>query len=363
MRIILLLSVVCAAFILSNCGQPPRAVTADDFQILRSYGWDSTVDEPMATWNPESYQVLARSAGGFVLLEEGSGKQQYFASQTKHDTAFPAWVNGYQFVFGPRHNVQKLSDGQVVATNEGLYVVTVYKSLSGKALPDAPNELTKYGYRPRMWGDKIVFASEERIFVSDSYGKMEEFGLGFMPEPQRRGYGITWQERPVIEKDYWSGAEVKRGNLYIRWKKGTTTTLANAVEARWTHNGGVLATVLRQDPLPGQPWWSGGTDVYFVANAKSLPVLVASDARSADPHPNLPVCAVVGATGAIHVCAYDGSFRRQIADKGERPQWSYDGRRLMSEEKIEGNDKIRYLRIVVFKYFSLTDATGKTDKK
>ena len=114
-------------FALCSCGSPPRQkqYSADDFQILRKYGWDATVSKPQATWNPTSYQVLARSPGGFVLLEEGAGRQQYFASATKHDTSYPCWANHYQFVFGPKENVVTVGDGRVVPTNEGLFVVTI----------------------------------------------------------------------------------------------------------------------------------------------------------------------------------------------------------------------------------------------
>jgi hypothetical protein len=249
--------------------------------------------------------------------------------------------------------VVTIADGRVVPTNEGLFVVSLNLTTSGKSVPDAPEILTKYGYRPRVWGQKIVASSEDRIYVVDPYGNMQEFGPGFMPEPQRHGEGMTWQERPVLEKDYWTGIDGKRGKLYIRWRKGTTTVLDNAIEARWTHNGGVIATVLRQDPLPGQPWWSVGTDIYYVANATTNPMLVAADARSPAPHPNLAVCAAVGHSGAVFVCSYDGSFRHQLASKGEHPAWSYDGRRLLTEETIDGKADAKYLSVLVFKTIDL----------
>ncbi len=335
--------------LLSGCAQPPRAITADDFQILRTYGWPTTVASPQAIWNPETYQVLARSSGGFVLLDEGSGKQQYFASRGKHETAYPAWVSARQFVFGPKDNVITTADGRVVATSEGLSVVTLLESITGKDVPQAPKSLSTYGYRPRVWGRNIVAASEDRIYVVDPFGTIAEFGPGFMPEPQRKGEGIAWQDRPVLETDHWIGNATKRGNLIIRWRSGLTTTMPNAVEARWTPTGGVLCTVMRAEPVPGQPWWSGGTDLYFLAHAKAAPVLVAVDARSGAPHPQEPVCAAVGKSGAVVICGYDGSFRHQVAALGDAPAWSYDGRRLMVEELVEGHADTRFLRVYVFK--------------
>jgi hypothetical protein len=227
-------------------------------------------------------------------------------------------------------------------------VVTITETVTGREIPMAPKQLTTYGYRPRVWGDNLVAASEDKIYVVDPHGTIAEFGPGFMPEPQRNGVGIAWQDRPVVEPDHWSGHDVRRGALLIRWKKGTTTTVPNAVEARWTPAGGVLATVLRADPVPGQPWWSGGTDLWYIANAKTAPVLVAPDARSGAPHPKDAICAAVGSTGSLILCAYDGSFRHQIAPLGEQPSWSHDGRRLMVEEPIEGKSE-PFLRVYLFK--------------
>jgi hypothetical protein len=343
----------CAALIVlvlfTSCGQPPRKFTADDFQILRTYGWDTTVPDPQAKWNPDSYQVLARSTGGFVLLDEGSGKQQYFASKTKHETAFPEWISQRQFVFGPKDNVITTIDGRVVPTSEGLSVVTLLQTNTGKDVPIAPKNLTTYGYRPKVWGKNIVAASEERIYVVDPYGTIAEFGPGFMPVPQRGGEGIAWQDRPVFETDHWTGSTTRRGNLLIRWRKGVTTTVPNAVEARWTADGGILFTVLRNEPVPGQPWWSGGSDIYYIANAKAAPVLVAADARAPAPHPKATVCAAIGKSGSVVLCGYDGSFRHQLAPVGEAPAWSHDGRRLMVEEPVEAKPDTRYLHIYVFK--------------
>jgi len=352
-------STFCAALIVlglvSGCAQPPRVITADDFQLLRSYGWDTTVAEPQATWNPDTYQVLARSSGGFVLLDEGSGKQQYFASRGKHETSFPVWVSARQFVFGPKDNVITTIDGRVVPTSEGLSVVTLQETFTGKDAPTPPKSLTTYGYRPKVWGRNIVAASEDRIYVVDPFGTIAEFGPGFLPEPQRKGEGIAWQDRPVFETDHWIGnAATKRGNLIIRWRSGVTTTMPNSVEARWTSSGGVLCTVMRGEPVPGQPWWSGGTDIYFLAHAKAIPMLVAVDARSAAPHPKEPVCAAIGKSGALIICGYDGSFRHQVAPMGDAPAWSYDGRRLMAEESTDGRADARYLHVYVFKSVSVT---------
>jgi hypothetical protein len=339
---------LAALVLLTACHDEPRpSASAFDFQVLRSYGWSTTVADPQATWNPQDYQVLARSAGGFVLLEEGGGKQQYFASKTRHETAYPVWVAHRQFAFGPMQNVITTTDGRLVPTSEGLTVVTLLETISGKEMPLKPQNLTNQGYRPRVWNDRLVAATEDKIIEVDPFGKITEFGTGFLPEPQRRGPGICWQERPVLEIDHWTGTEGRRGRLFIRWKPGVTTELANAVEARWTPDGGVIATVMRAEPVAGQPWYSGGTDLYLVTGPKAVPTLVAADARSADPHPLQPLCAAVGKSGALILCGYDGNFRRQLADQGDHPAWSHDGLRLMTEED-EGKHGSRYLHVYVF---------------
>lgn len=353
MRTLIICTALVILAVLSGCAQPPRQMTADDFKVLRTYGFDTTVPEPQATWNPETYQLLARSIGGFSILDEGAGLQQRFAHQAneaKHETANPVWISRLQFAFGPKDNVITTVDERVVPTSEGISVVTLLESVTGKNAPLPRKSLTKFGYRPRVWGRNLVATSENRIYVVNPFGEISEFGPGFMPEPQRMGVGITWQERPVMEVDHWTGSDTRRGNLWIRWRTGVTTTLANGVEARWTAEGGVLYTVMRAEPLPGQPWWSGGTDIYYIANAKANPVLVAVDARSGSPHPKERICAAVGRSGALILCGFDGNFRHQLKDKGDFPEWSHDGRRLVAEEPgVDGQSERRWLQVYVFK--------------
>ena len=72
-------STFCAAFIalglLSGCAQPPRQITADDFQILRSYGWDTTLPDPQAIWNPAH-------SGNFTAASRGAAQINYVVIHT-----------------------------------------------------------------------------------------------------------------------------------------------------------------------------------------------------------------------------------------------------------------------------------------
>ena len=123
MRTLIICTALVILAVLSGCAQPPRQMTADDFKVLRTYGFDTTVPEPQATWNPETYQLLARSIGGFSILDEGAGLQQRFAHQAneaKHETANPVWISRLQFAFGPKDNVITTVDERVVPTSEGI---------------------------------------------------------------------------------------------------------------------------------------------------------------------------------------------------------------------------------------------------
>jgi hypothetical protein len=346
MRIHLFLGVlVVLGWVMGGCGGPRPLVGPNDFKELRTYGWETTVPDPQAQWNPETYQVLTRAAGGFVIFDEGKGKQAYFASNEQRGTHYPVWISRNQFAFGPGENLIRTSDGALVPNAEGLTVVTI-----GDKLAMTTKTITKVGFRPRVWGERLVAEYQERILLVDGHGTTSEYDRGFFPEPQRHGPGICWQETPVIEPDYWTGQDARRGRLFIRWnEKDRLTELPNAIEARWTSAGGVVATRLRADPPEGQPWWRAGTDVVHVAGPTAAPVVVAADARSAAPHPTAPVVAAVGANGSLIICSLDGSWRRLVAEQGDHPQWSHDGERLIVEEPVEGKPQVRFLKVYIFK--------------
>ncbi len=319
-----LIAVVALALAASSCSERPSA-GPEAFESIRQYGWDVPVGEPEAAWSPVSDRVVSRAQGGFLVLSEdtGSHAQQKFTSNENRETRFPAWINEDQVVFGPGKNAEKLSDGRVISSPEGLTVVTLGKNPLQK-------QLAKFGYRPRV-GQKHVFAQVgDKIVGIDELGDAREFGIGFFAEPEAAGPGMAWQETPVYEEDFWTGKPV-RSNLVIRWRPGQIDQIPGAVQPRWTSDGALTATVLRGDPQLQHAWWDAGTDVVLIPGRGKAPVIIAHDARDPAPHPIQPVVAVTTSDGKIALVSRDGAHRVEIAE-GRHPAWNHDGTRLMIEE-------------------------------
>ncbi len=353
MRHARLATTAALALLLPGCfdgGTTERApaVHVDEFQVLRTYGWDTTVSDPQAQWNPENYQVLVRSTGGFALLDEGRGRQQYFSAKDKRETSHPVWISRLQFAFGPHRNVIRTDDGRLVPNSEGLTVITLQETTTGKDYANSAHTLTNSGSRPKVWQQNLVAQFEDHLLIIDPYGMISEFGPGFNPEPQRQGPGMAWLDHPVFEPDYWSGGSATLGKMVIRWQAGVTTELANAVEASWTSNGGLLATVLHHEPLAGQPWWKAGSDVWYIAGPQAKPKMVAAHVHGPSAHPGQALFAAVdNVSGAVELYSDDGRDRREFAVLGDHPAWSFDGQRLMVEETVPAKPDLRYLRVSV----------------
>lgn len=339
MRIVPCLIAVAGLF-LSGCG-PSRAVSVKDLSELRDYSFQTAVDKPQAQWNPLSYQLVARSPKGFALFDEGMDKQLFLASQVTGEAFDPCWIDHRRVVFGPEKAMITAPDGRPVPNSQGLTMVE---------LGGAVTAVSDYGWRPRVWGTAIVAQEQDHIFTIDKEGNRREFAPGFRPEPQRNGLGIAWLDKPVIDQDYWSGDGQRRGKLIIRWERNEVTEVPNAIEPAWTADGGVVATVLRNEPKAGEPWWAGGTDLIYIAGPEAKPRLIARDARSAAPHPKQPLVAATDSTnGALILCNLAIDERVRYADHGDHPQWSADGVRLVAEEPVPGKPDIRALHVYVFK--------------
>jgi len=322
-------------------GPPP-----DRYTILRSYGWESTVPEPQAEWNPASYAVLARAAAGFALLEEGGGKQVYYASLEGRTMSNASWLNANQFIFGPELNAIRTPDGAVVPSTAGLEVVT----LRGGQQPE-PKHLAKVGWRPRPWGTQVICQVADTVQLVDNSGNMSEFTKGFNAEPQPSGEGICWMEKPLLEPDYWT-AKPGLGQLVIRWKPGVYTSVPAVVEARWTAAGGVVATVLHAAPPATGPWWKAGTELVHISGPGAKPVVIAVEAHAPAPHPQVDVVAATANDGRLLLIDLAGRPQAVLAEMGERPRWSADGARLLTEEPLiaEGDKKkqkedLKFLRV------------------
>lgn len=336
-----LLPLVALILFVTACSRPPPPPEA--LSILREYGWEATVNEPQPTWNPTNYQVLLRAAAGFAILDEGRGQQEYFASKEKREYHHPAWIDGTRFVVGPRSNVISTEDGRIVPNTDGLQVFTIRPGR-----PVEVQELGLVGFMPRPWNDRIVTQVDQRIGVYDLSGNMVEFGPGFYAEPQRRGEGIAYQETPIFEPDHWTAKPVL-SNLVVRWRRGVVDAIPRAVQPRWTPTGGIVAVQLATAPGKAADWWAVGTTLVHLARPGAPLVTLGTGLRNPDPHPGWPMVAANDAEGRVVLLSLKNGSRRVLADEGERPRWSADGKRLLVEETLlTGASAGRtYLRVYV----------------
>lgn len=323
-RLLVLLPLAAALAALAACGTRDPVATPADVSIIRSYGWTPEVADPQPAWSPNDHRVAVRAANGLAILggDDGVRAPEVYRSTERRETHGLAWINPEQVVFGPSRHVEKLPDGRVVPLVEGLTMVTLGST-------PVRRQLTRLGFRPRVGPGRIFAQAEDKILSITEDGGIEEFGPGFFAEPQREGGAIAWQETPITETDHWTGRDGP-GALVVRWKPGTADQLPRGVQPRWCHDGSLAATVVRATPPAAEPWWRIGTDVVRLAGPGATPVVVARDARDPAPHPTQPIIAVTGADGGAWLVSHDGTSSVRIAD-GCRPQWSFDGLRLLVE--------------------------------
>ena len=348
----LLLAAAAVVGGLTSC-QPRTTVDPDGLSVIRSYHFEGTVSDPQPTWNPVSYLIAARTIDGFALLQEGQGRQERFASEEARQTWYPAWINRDQFVFGPMHNVTAVPDGRVVASTDGLTVVTVEDN--GLKCSATRAVLSSLGFRPRPAGERIFAQAEDKMIIVDSSGKVSDAGEGFFPEPQADGEGVAWQETPLSETDAWTGKSGK-GRLFVRWKPGQVSEVPGGCEARWTADGGLVCTVLRADPPADKPWWSVGTDVVYLAGPDAAPVVVAKNARGAAPHPKEPMIAVSDAAAGIRIVSLrqPQAAEQLLSAMGSSPAWSHDGLRILAVEPgAAGGAGVIVVRVLKERRFEL----------
>ena len=346
--------------ILTACGRGGPDVgdaSASEFRSVRVLDWSTTVPDPEAEWNPDSYTIVARSVQGLMVVTEGLGGSRFFASPdgitAKDDRAIhePQWLTDGAVIFGGNPTLSREDDGRILLPGLGLKVASFNRSGISQV-----RDFAEHAYRPRIWGHKIVACIENRIIVYDKQGKHEIFAEGFLPEPQRDGDGIMWQETPVFTPDWWTGTEGV-GSLVIRWEPGKVDLIERAVEARWTAAGGVVATVIRGQPGEA-PWFTPGTDVVHISGPGAKPEVILPGGRNPEPHPLHRVVAASNERGELVLFDLDGSDVRVIAERGRRLRWSYDGRRLLAQEPEPERDACT-LRIHVFTIGDPVTAAGE----
>ena len=330
-----------AALLAAGCGvRPLPAVAPDWFETIRTSGWDSHVDHPEACWSPTGEEILARTAQGFVVYQEGdpSRQQTTYLSDEGRESGHPQWVNDGEVVFGPVTNATRLDDGRVAASGGGVVVVDISGSVVKR------HQLSDEGYRPRVGrgvighkdiqpsSDPLIYVQiEDHMAAYDADGVMFDLGRGFFPEPRRDDSGAwCYQETPVSEPDWWTGKPV-RSPLVVDWGGKQIELFTGASQARWTKDGGLIVTMLRAEPPASGPWTGGGTDVMWIPGRGQAPRLVAPDASEADPNPSYAVVACTTNDGHVLIVARDGSARVDLGP-GHHPQWNHDGTRLLIEQ-------------------------------
>ncbi|MCS6971332.1 MAG: hypothetical protein RMM29_03030 [Planctomycetota bacterium] len=330
-----------AALLLAACSGEPRLLEPR-LQAVRTYGWPSTVVDPEPDWSPVDYRLLVRSQGGFALLSEGTRQEQRFAAQDGRESHHPRWLNRQQFVFGPGWWVRRDADGRVLTPSEGITLVTLE---DGR--PVQRRVLSERGWRPQPWQGLILVEEAQRLLEIDAAGGVREFGEGFNPVPQPNGPGLFWRDTPAFDPDWWTGRDGV-GQGWVRWRPGKVDALGDAVQAAWTHRGGLLITVRRARAAPGQPWWAGGTDVYWVAGPGAQPALARAHARDPAAHPTADLMAWTGEDNGVWIGTLrpDG-WRERIAEDGYRPRWSHDGRRLCWLQPPPPGSQLPTIRVTV----------------
>ena len=336
-----------ATLALAACATRP-VLDPTGVSVIRTYRFPTNVPDPQPAWNPSSYVIVARTLGGFSLLQEGQGRQELFESTESRQTWYPQWLNRNQFVFGPMRNVSPVTDGRVVPATDGLTVVTLEDT--GLRYNVRRDVLSAVGYRPRV-ADGLIYAQvESKQVVIDSQGKVSDAGEGFFAEPQVGGTGVAWQETPIYETDRWT-SHPARGQLFIRWRSGVVTVVPGGCQPHWTAAGGLVCTVLRGEPAVHGPWWTGGTDVWHIAGPDAAPVRVARDARSAAPHPHEPVIAVSDATAGVRLVSLrePQAPEQLLSATGSHPLWSHDGLRLLTIEQTEDRPATILVSVLIAK--------------
>lgn len=340
----MLLPVLLAVLTITGCNDSREPLEVS-LKAIRTYGWPATVIDPAPDWKPGSYALVARSMDGFSILEEGGPGERRFSADDRRESSNPRWLNREQFVFGPGWNARRAPDGSVTTPSDGLTIVTMK---DGRPLSKV--QLCDRGSMPKPAGDAHIVAQDGNHIISiDSRGRITEFGEGFDAEPQPDGPGLCWRDSPAFTPDWWTG-RTGPGVMHVRWSRGHTDDVAHAVQAAWTRQGGVLATVLNAPAPAGQPWWAGGTSIVHLAGPGAPPTLVRAGARDPAAHPAAELCAWTGEDGGVWIGtlrAGPAGWSERVAVAGSRPRWSHDGMRLTWLETPAAGAQLPAIRVVV----------------
>lgn len=341
-KILICFVILCCASC-SSTGRFDNA-TVEDFQIFRDYRLPTEDPDPQPAWSPSDYRIFVCSKQGLGILDEGSGNQRFYNTTDASRIGWPTWLDDERIVVGSPEFMVKTDEGEITQSH---VKVRMIKSNAFK-LEEVGFIGDINAYYTRAWNDAELLAQkgESIIKIKALSGDWEEYDLGFFAEPQRDGSGVCYTTVPIIATDYWTG-KTDNGDLIVRWREGLTHIFPNCFQARWCADGGIVATRLKDTIPKHADWHSVDTDVVYIAPESDKLRVIKEHAHSPAPNPVCPIVACVGRAGYLYLANLKTDGDVELVPEGDRPQWSHDGERLLTE--VPGLDKTINLRVWVFR--------------
>ncbi len=337
--LVLMLSSSC-----SNAGQS-RFQSTEDFKVFRDYRLITEDNDPHPAWSPNDYRIIVRSKRGLGLLDEGAENQKFYNTKDLSKIGWPTWLDNSRIVVGSPEFMAKTEDGGISQSHVKLRLL----SAKGMHLEEKGFIGDINAYFPRARSKSRLFAQKsESVIEVHLSGEWEEYDQGFYAVPQFNGPGVCIQTVPIHSKDYWTGKK-DNGELVIRWSEGDVALFPDCFQAQWCENGGVIATRLKGSIHTVKNWRELDSDIVYIAPRSKQAVVVKEHAHSPAANPVTMVAACVGRAGFLYITDIKANaVAREVVPEGEKPQWSFDGRRLLTE--VPGLDSSINLRIWVFNH-------------
>ena len=340
------LCLLLALLSFNSCNQGRQLVFHDieDMKMFRDYRLATDDVDPQAAWSPSDYRILVRSKRGLGLLDEGPDNQKFFNTKDYSRVGWPTWLDDKRIVVGSPEFMVKTETGDL--TQSAVKLRMLYAD--EMKLEDRGFIGDDYAYFPRVISEQRFFGQKgESVIEFHTSGQWEEYDQGFFAKAQVNGPGVCLQTAPIAYPDYWTGKK-DNGALIVRWEEGNVAIFPDCFQAEWCADGGILATRLNGNVRTVKTWRELDSDVVYIKPGGKELRVVKKHAHSPAPHPFDPIAACIGRAGFLYILnTADGAFK-EVVPEGERPQWSYDGRRLLTE--VDGVDKTKLLRVWVFRH-------------
>ncbi|NRA37761.1 MAG: hypothetical protein HRU15_06450 [Planctomycetes bacterium] len=344
--------------VLQSCSNGGRAAHGDlvdidveSFKTLRDYHLPTQDFDPQPNWAINDNRIIVRSKRGIGILDEGRDRQKFYNLKDARRIGWPTWLDDDRIMLAspsymvvPKDIDLNNEDIKTRAT-ESHVSMAIVRAFGLKMEEDRILHGVS-SYYPRRINQRSVMAQKgESIVVITTRGEIDIYDQGFFAQPQTGGTGVAFQTVPVTEVDYWTGKK-GNGDLIVRWKENHVSIFPNLIQARWCSDGGVLATRLNGIPSKPELWNRVDSDIVYIAPGSDEAAVVLQHAHSPSPHPYSQIAAVFVAQEGIFLLDYTDKNTKILVPDGLRPQWNFDGSRLLTE--IKANDKTTHLRVWVF---------------